>query len=104
MCHRLQVWLHWEEENVARQNKARTYRHRDGFEQAELLDARKALENAGAHTVLIAPKSGKIQGMRHDEKGEAVEVDLALEQANPNDFDVALLPGGVVNADTRGST
>ena len=34
----------------------------DGFEQAELEKPRKALEEAGAKTFVIAPKSGKIQG------------------------------------------
>jgi len=36
----------------------------DGFEEAELLEPRKALDAAGAKTTVIAPKSGKIQGMK----------------------------------------
>ncbi|MGD0542850.1 MAG: type 1 glutamine amidotransferase domain-containing protein [Candidatus Acidiferrales bacterium] len=71
----------------------------DGFEQAELEKPRKALEEAGAKTVVIAPKSGKIQGVNHDEKGDKVAVDISLDKANPEDFDAVLLPGGALNAD-----
>lgn len=69
------------------------------FEQAELVEPKKALEQAGATTKIIAPKSGQVQGMQHDQKANSFPVDLTLEQANPADFDAALLPGGVVNAD-----
>jgi protease I len=71
----------------------------DDFEQAELEKPRKALEEAGAKTVVIAPKSGKIQGFNHDQKGDKIAVDMTLDQANPEDFDAVLLPGGALNAD-----
>jgi protease I len=71
----------------------------DDFEQAELEKPRKALEEAGAKTVVIAPKSGKIQGFNHDQKGDKIPVDMTLDQANPEDFDAVLLPGGALNAD-----
>ena len=71
----------------------------DGFEQAELVDPRKALDEAGAKTSVISPKRGKIQGMKHDEKANSVNVDLTFDEANPNDFDAVLLPGGALNAD-----
>jgi protease I len=70
-----------------------------GFEQAELIDTRKALDEAGALTVVIAPKAGKIQGMKHDEKADFVDVNLNLDKADPDDFDAVLLPGGALNAD-----
>jgi protease I len=70
-----------------------------GFEQSELTEPRKALEQAGAHTTLIAPKPGKVQSMRHHEKAEQFDVDLTLDAANPDDFDAVLLPGGALNAD-----
>jgi protease I len=71
----------------------------DGFEQAELEKPRKALEEAGAKTVVIAPKPGKIQGFVHDEKGDTVGVDMTLDKADPDEFDAVLLPGGALNAD-----
>jgi protease I len=69
------------------------------FEEAELIETRKALNEAGAKTSVIAPKSGKIQAMKHNEKSSFVDVDLTLDQANPDDFDAVLLPGGALNAD-----
>ena len=42
----------------------------DLFEQAELVEPRRALDQAGAKTVVIAPKSGEIQGVNHAEKGK----------------------------------
>ncbi len=71
----------------------------DLFEQSELLEPRKALDEAGATTIVIAPKSGEIQGVKHAEKGEKVKVDMTLDKANANDFDAVLLPGGAMNAD-----
>jgi len=71
----------------------------DGYEQAELLEPKKALEEAGAEVLVIAPKSGEIQGFKHWDKADAIAVDLELAQAKPADFDAVLLPGGVINAD-----
>jgi len=69
------------------------------FEQAELEDPQKALEEAGATTKIVSPTSGKITGMKHDEKKDQFDVDLTLDQADPEDFDAVLLPGGALNAD-----
>ena len=69
------------------------------FEQAELVEPRKALDDAGAKTVLISPQQGPIQGMNHDEKGDTFPVDMQLDAANPEEFDAILLPGGVANPD-----
>jgi protease I len=71
----------------------------NGFEQVELEKPRKALDEAGAETTILAPEGGTVQGMNHDEKGEEFAVDLELDEAHPEDFDAVLLPGGVVNAD-----
>jgi protease I len=71
----------------------------DGFEQAELLEPRKALDAAGARTVVVSAKRDPIQGFQHTEKGQKVPVDLIFSEADPVHFDAVLLPGGVVNAD-----
>ncbi len=71
----------------------------DDFEQAEMTEPRKALEQAGATTKIISPKPGQITGVNHDVKADTFNVDLTLDQANPNDFDAVLLPGGALNAD-----
>ncbi len=71
----------------------------DDFEQAEMTEPRKALDQAGATTVLISPNPGQVTGMNHDTKADTFKVDMTLDQANPNDFDAILLPGGALNAD-----
>ena len=71
----------------------------DGFEQAELLEPRKALDEAGAKTFVLSPKSGEIKGWKLKDWGDTVKVDKTLDDANPNDYDALLLPGGVINPD-----
>jgi protease I len=71
----------------------------DGFEQVELTGPREALQRAGAETRLISARHGKVQGFNHVDKADQFEVNLDLNEADPNDFDAVLLPGGVVNAD-----
>jgi len=73
----------------------------DNFEQVEMTEPRTALEAAGAHTTLVSPVHGEIHGVQHDQElQDSFEVDLPLVQANPEDFDALLLPGGALNADS----
>ncbi|HEY3769687.1 MAG TPA: type 1 glutamine amidotransferase domain-containing protein [Candidatus Angelobacter sp.] len=71
----------------------------DGFEQAELLEPRKALDEVGAVTKVVSLKDGKIKGWKHTEWGDEVDVDLTLSNARVEDFDALVLPGGVMNPD-----
>jgi protease I len=71
----------------------------DGFEQIEMTSPREALEKAGASCMLIAPKSGEVQGFKHHDKKDKFKVDLTLDEADPSRFDAVMLPGGVINAD-----
>ena len=71
----------------------------DGFEQVELLEPRKALDEAGAKTLVVSPKKDRVKGWNHTEWGQEVKVDQPLDQARPEDFDALLLPGGVMNPD-----
>jgi protease I len=71
----------------------------DGFEQSELMEPYKALREAGADAIIVSPTGGKIQGMKHAEKADPFEVDLTLDQADADDFDALVLPGGVMNPD-----
>ncbi|WED42997.1 type 1 glutamine amidotransferase domain-containing protein [Legionella cardiaca] len=70
----------------------------NGFEQVEMEKPRHALEREGAETFLISPEK-ELQGWNHLEKGDIFSVDVSLSEANPEDFDALLLPGGVVNPD-----
>lgn len=71
----------------------------NGFEQSEMTEPRKALEQAGAETVLISPEKGKVKGWEHKDWGDSFPVDLDLSQADADEFDALLLPGGVTNPD-----
>lgn len=72
----------------------------DGFEQVELTEPVKALKQAGAQVVVVAPGGGKIQGMNHHDKGDQIPADMDLANAKPESFDALVLPGGVANPDT----
>jgi protease I len=71
----------------------------DGFEEVELTEPKKALENAGAHVEVISDHAGEIQGFHHHDKAGKVKVDRTLEQARPAEYDALMLPGGALNAD-----
>ena len=71
----------------------------DGVEQIELTSPWEAVKNAGGQPVLVSPKTGTVQGFDGMDKGETFTVDLDVADADANDFDALVLPGGVVNAD-----
>jgi protease I len=71
----------------------------EGIEQVELTEPWKALEEAGAQPVLVAPKSGPAQAVNHLEKADRFPVDQTVAEADPSDFIALMLPGGVANPD-----
>src|SRR6266536_4078459 len=71
----------------------------DGFEQSELLEPRKALDEAGATTQVVSPAGQKVKGWNHKEWANEVSVDVPLDSAKADQFDALLLPGGVMNPD-----
>jgi len=71
----------------------------DGVERVELIEPRKALDAAGARTVVVSPKTGKIKGWEHDHWGDDIAVDQQLDTVRADDFDALMLPGGVMNPD-----
>jgi protease I len=71
----------------------------DLFQEDELTEPRKALEEAGATTFVIAPHAGEIKAAQHDRVTQKVKVDQTLAEADPAKFDAVLLPGGRANAE-----
>lgn len=71
----------------------------DGFEQVELTEPRKALEDAGAQTALVSPAEGRVKGWQHRAWGDELPVDVPVQHARAEDYDALLLPGGVMNPD-----
>ena len=71
----------------------------DGFEEWELFGPRQILQQRGAEVVLASLKTDPIQATIHDDPGKTIRPDLTVEQANADDFDALILPGGVRNPD-----
>jgi protease I len=71
----------------------------DGFEQVEMVEPRKALDQAGAETHIVSTKNKSVRGWKFTDWGDEFPVDLAIDKAQPRDFDALLLPGGVINPD-----
>ena len=72
----------------------------DGFEESELTEPVRALQEAGAQVTIVSPKPGEIQGVRHDiDKTRWVKVDRTITAVSPEEFDAVQLPGGALNAD-----
>ena len=73
----------------------------NGVEEVELTRPRKALDDAGAQTVIVSPAEGTLTAMNGDwAPGDSFDVDLPLSEAKPEEFDALVLPGGTINADT----
>jgi len=71
----------------------------NGFEQVELEKPREALDKEGAETQIVSPRSGRVRGWQSKEWGDALPVDVPLDDARADDYDALLLPGGVMNPD-----
>ena len=72
----------------------------DGVERVELERPRQAVEDAGASVELLSIHEGEIQARNHDlEDAGTFSVDRLVSDANVEDYDALLLPGGTVNPD-----
>src|SRR3954447_23109024 len=71
----------------------------DGFEKVELVVPMKALQAAGATVDVISLRHGNIRGVNLHEPASRVHVDKTIAEANPDDYDGLLLPGGFINPD-----
>jgi protease I len=76
----------------------------DNFEQVEMTDPRKALDQAGVATFIVSPAKGEVKGVNHDQPGEKFKVDVPLDQAKEADYDAILIPGGLMSPDELRST
>jgi protease I len=71
----------------------------NGFEQVEMTEPKKALEEAGARATIVSPQQTWVKGWQHTDWGDQFPVDVTLSSAMPDDYDALLLPGGVMNPD-----
>ncbi|MDX2373381.1 type 1 glutamine amidotransferase [Psychrobacter sp. PP-21] len=74
----------------------------NNFEQAEYEEVNNKLKEKGHKTLLITTNKDKeVQAMQQDvDKGDIFTADIFAKEANVEDYDALVLPGGTVNADT----
>jgi len=71
----------------------------NGFEEVELTSPKKALEDAGAEVEIVSPQKDKVKAWAHDHWSIELPIDVNIEDADPNDYDALMVPGGVLNPD-----
>ena len=71
----------------------------EGFEQVELTEPWKAVEEAGGTPELVSTEVGKVQGYDHLTPADTFEADKAAEDVTASRYDGLVLPGGVANPD-----
>src|SRR5215210_1349039 len=70
-----------------------------GFEEVELTSPKKALEQAGATVHIVSPQKGKVKAWNHDHWSIELPVDVNIKEADPDNYDALIIPGGVINPD-----
>lgn len=73
----------------------------DGVEEVEYTRPRAFLEEHGARVDLVSPKKAgeTIQGFNHLTPDQTFSVEVGIADAQPADYDMLVLPGGVANPD-----
>ena len=71
----------------------------NGFEEVELTSPKKALEEAGAIVQIVSPQKDKVKAWDTDHWSIELPVDVNISDANPEDYDALVVPGGVLNPD-----
>lgn len=71
-----------------------------GTEQVEFTEPKKAVEAEGATVEVIGLQAGEAQTMNADvNPGESFNVEKAVADVSPDDYDALIVPGGTVGAD-----
>jgi protease I len=71
----------------------------NGFEEVELTSPKQELEAAGAKVDIVSPQKDKVKAWDHDHWSIELPVDVSIEDADANDYDALMIPGGVLNPD-----
>ncbi|MEO8765913.1 MAG: type 1 glutamine amidotransferase domain-containing protein [Ginsengibacter sp.] len=71
----------------------------NGFEEVELTSPKKAMENKGIKVDIVSPQKNVVKAWSHDHWSVELPVDVYLENANVEDYDALMIPGGVINPD-----
>jgi len=71
----------------------------NGFEEIELTSPMRALQEAGAVVEIVSPQKKRVRAWDHDHWSIDLLVNVPLDEANVDDYDALLIPGGVLNPD-----
>ncbi|MED7947576.1 type 1 glutamine amidotransferase [Streptomyces sp. BE20] len=71
----------------------------EGVEQVELTGPRQAVLEAGGAAALLSTREGRIQAFNHLDRADTFAVDAVVAEADPDDYQALILPGGVANPD-----
>ncbi|MEQ8908761.1 MAG: type 1 glutamine amidotransferase domain-containing protein [Vicingaceae bacterium] len=71
----------------------------DGFEESELIEPKKALDNADVKTEIVSLEKGEIKAWKNGNWSDSIAVDHEVSSVKHEDYDALLLPGGVMNPD-----
>lgn len=72
-----------------------------GVEHDELVDPREYLERNGVEVILASEKNKDVETVEEDSKPALrYAPDTTLDQVSVDDYDLLVIPGGTVNADT----
>ncbi|HTD94777.1 MAG TPA: type 1 glutamine amidotransferase domain-containing protein [Chitinophagaceae bacterium] len=71
----------------------------NGFEEVELTSPKQALEEAGAEVDIVSPQKNTVRAWEHDHWSIELPVDVTIDEADPEEYDALVVPGGVMNPD-----
>jgi len=71
----------------------------DHFEQVEFTEPKEALEQAGAQVTIVSTGKDALHGMNHAEIADEFMPDELIDEVDFDEFDMLVLPGGVMNSD-----
>ena len=71
----------------------------NGFEEVELTSPKKVMEDAGIKVDVISPQKNKVKAWDKDHWSIEIPVDVNITDANADDYDALMIPGGVMNPD-----
>lgn len=71
----------------------------NGFEQVEFTEPVERLKKEGAQVHIISTEDDKVKAWDKNKWGNEYDVDVMVSEANPEDYNSLLLPGGVMNPD-----
>ena len=71
----------------------------NGYEETELTSPKKAMEAVGIKVDIISPQKGKVKAWAHDHWSIELPVNVNIANADVEDYDALVIPGGVMNPD-----